>query len=78
MEIDQKRWDLFVKEALREFDEKDQTNVRFPFPVLCRKYGAAYREYLRILLCDLKFDLRDVATFNGYPPIGFLEKIQAG
>ncbi len=64
-----KGWDRFVVETMRE---EGYTNFRFPFDKLCKKYGRAYMEYLRIAY-SAKDNLSDKDfCFLNHCPLAFL------
>ena len=74
--VTSREWRRFVKEVMpRDFDDIN-SNVVYPFSQMCRKFGRAYIEYLRVAwLVKDTLSVEKFCEYNGNVPKDFLNKM---
>ena len=76
MEIKKQAWDNFVESI--DF-ESDDTNFKYEFKIMTKKYGRAYIEYCKDMWDSTDMNEDEFCKMNGNIPVGFFKnKIQNG
>jgi hypothetical protein len=75
--IDDKLWVDFMENGIAKDFDDNQSNVRYDFKKMTKRFGLAYREYLLACIeANPDMSLEELSVLNGNPPISYLEKLK--